>query len=166
MPAKDRVTVACDWCGEKIEKWPSVIKRHNFCSRQGLADFSNKGKNPGGYDKLKDYSGQSQNMAEINRRLNPSRMTAMTRSKLRQAHLKIEHNGRTYAKFYGRHQHRLIMEKMLGRKLRDYEVVHHIDGDKRNNDPENLMVMTAGDHRRFHLRLRQFWFKGGAGGDC
>lgn len=93
-------------------------------------------------------------------------MTVTTRSKLRQARLQTEHNGRTYAKFYGRLQHRLVAEKMLGRKLREDEVVHHIDGDKRNNDPENLMVMTAAEHGRFHLRLHRFWFKGGVGGDC
>ena len=166
MSVKNRVTVTCDWCGKMIEKWPSVIKRHNFCSRQCLADFSNKTKNQDEYGKLKDYTGQRQNMAEINQKLNPSRMTAITRSKLRQARFQTEHNGRTYAKFYGRLQHRLVAEKMLGRKLRDDEVVHHIDGDKRNNGPENLMVMTAAEHGRFHLRLRRFWFKGGADDDC
>jgi hypothetical protein len=166
MRLKTRVSISCDWCGEPFEKWPSVIRKHNFCCRQCLADFSNKSKNPEGYAKLKNYTGQSQNMTSINRKLNPSRMTVTTRSKLRQARLQTEHNGRTYAKFYGRLQHRLVAEKMLGRKLREDEVVHHIDGDKRNNDPENLMVMTAAEHGRFHLRLHRFWFKGGVGGDC
>lgn len=39
---------------------------------------------------------------------------------------------------------------MLGRPLAPGEVVHHRDGDKRNNVPENLVVMTQGEHMREH----------------
>ena len=166
MPVRNRVTTACDWCGKKFEKRPSTVKRHNFCCRQCLADFSNRVKNPGGYSSLKDYAGQSRNMAEINRRMNPTRMTPKVRSKMRQAHLQDEHNGKTYAKFYGRLVHRLVAEKAIGRKLRDGEVVHHIDGNRRNNDPENLMVMLAAEHGCLHLRLYRFWLRGGDVDEC
>lgn len=44
------------------------------------------------------------------------------------------------------------MPKMLGRLLKSYKVVHHIDGNKRNNDPRNLKVMTQSEHIREHLR--------------
>ncbi|WP_045235088.1 HNH endonuclease signature motif containing protein [Deinococcus pimensis] len=39
--------------------------------------------------------------------------------------------------------HRLVAERMLGRPLRPGEVVHHVDGDKRNNNPENLRVLQS-----------------------
>lgn len=60
----------------------------------------------------------------------------------------------TYRKLHGRHEHRVIGEKIAGRKLRSDEHVHHIDGDKHNNDPSNLMVLTAVEHGRLHARER------------
>lgn len=42
------------------------------------------------------------------------------------------------------------MEEKLGRSLQPGEIVHHIDGNKRNNSPENLMVMTQSEHARLH----------------
>jgi hypothetical protein len=39
---------------------------------------------------------------------------------------------------------------MLGRALYKREVVHHIDGDRHNNDPSNLMVITQGQHMQEH----------------
>lgn len=48
-------------------------------------------------------------------------------------------------------EHRFVAEKMLGRKLKAEEVVHHKDGDKTNNDECNLMVFaTNSDHLCFH----------------
>ena len=47
-------------------------------------------------------------------------------------------------------EHRVVMERKLGRHLRDDEIVHHVDEDKSNNDPENLAVMSQSDHARHH----------------
>lgn len=57
----------------------------------------------------------------------------------------------SYAKLHGVHVHRIVAERKLGRRLRPDEVVHHIDGDRRNNDPENIVVLrNQGDHARLH----------------
>lgn len=46
--------------------------------------------------------------------------------------------------------HRLIMEKHIGRKLKSNEVVHHIDGNGKNNNIDNLKIMTRSQHSRLH----------------
>ena len=43
--------------------------------------------------------------------------------------------------------HRIVMHDKLGRDLEPGEVVHHIDGNIRNNDPDNLdLYPSNGEH--------------------
>jgi hypothetical protein len=49
-----------------------------------------------------------------------------------------------------RDEHRVVMERILGFRLPRDLVVHHIDGNKRNNRPENLSVMRLRDHSSLH----------------
>ena len=43
-------------------------------------------------------------------------------------------------------EHRLIAEQELARRLRRDEHVHHVNGVKHDNRPENLTVMAHGEH--------------------
>lgn len=51
-------------------------------------------------------------------------------------------------------EHRYVMEKYLKRKLKDNEVIHHINGDKSDNRIENLQVMTLSEHSSMHQKIR------------
>lgn len=51
-------------------------------------------------------------------------------------------------------EHRLVAEQTLGRPLAPGEVVHHIDHDPLNNAPDNLQVMTRGEHSWLHTNER------------
>lgn len=42
--------------------------------------------------------------------------------------------------------HRAVAENKLGRPLLPNEVAHHIDGNKFNNDPDNIKIVTRGNH--------------------
>jgi len=59
-------------------------------------------------------------------------------------------NGQGYKIVYNKGkrvvEHRVIAEQMIGRPLLSTEVVHHIDGNRANNDPRNLQVMTKEEH--------------------
>jgi len=49
-------------------------------------------------------------------------------------------------------EHRLLMERHLGRKLLRSEVVHHMNGDHTDNRVENLMIFpTNGEHLHHEL---------------
>jgi hypothetical protein len=47
-------------------------------------------------------------------------------------------------------EHRLVMGRKIGRYLRPNEVVHHKDGQRDNNDPNNLVLLTKIEHDRLH----------------
>lgn len=47
-------------------------------------------------------------------------------------------------------EHRIIMEKKIGRNLHSDEVVHHVNNNPSDNSPENLILMTRRDHTKLH----------------
>lgn len=53
-------------------------------------------------------------------------------------------------------EHIIVAEKSIGRFLKDGEEVHHINGIKTDNTPENLMVVTHNEHMKLHIGRRKF----------
>ena len=43
-------------------------------------------------------------------------------------------------------EHRIIAEEILGRTLESREIINHINGDKTDNRPDNLAVLTKVEH--------------------
>lgn len=78
-----------------------------------------------------------------------SKISAVMRGNL------LRYSGSTngYVKFNSRHMHRVIAEQMLGRPLRSGEIVHHRDGNKQNNNPENLEILFQSQHVKRHIKM-------------
>lgn len=131
--------IKCDACGCSFMRYPSVIREHNFCSRECAKTFT------------------SSRMSDYNRNDNVKNTSEGWSDEQREAvrHREQKNKGpcgkNTYPKEHGRHAHRVAAEKKIGRKLKPGEVVHHIDGDKHNNDPENLIVFkNQQEHVKYH----------------
>jgi hypothetical protein len=51
-------------------------------------------------------------------------------------------------------EHRLVASGLLGQTPESGQVVHHKNGDKTDNRPENLEVLGSSEHTRLHQRGR------------
>lgn len=88
------------------------------------------------------------NKAKNSRHLRGGHITAKGYIRiLKPNHHLSDQNGYVY-------EHRLIAETILGRKLVKGETIHHKNGDKTDNRPENLAIFNgSGEHTRFHYSL-------------
>lgn len=69
----------------------------------------------------------------------------------------VDHHG--YIRLFGlpggrwEYEHRWIVSQQIGRPLTRYEHVHHRNGDKQDNRPDNLQLMTWAEHVALHNRV-------------
>ena len=119
----------CERCGADFMVHPYRVSTARFCSRT-CARRSQTGQSAGGW--RGGTMRHSQGYVAVHDPSHPNRMPG--------------HGVYVY-------EHRRVAAATLGRPLRKGEVVHHVNGDKTDNRPENLQVMTQAEHARLHKEM-------------
>lgn len=133
------------YCNKGCGLVPRLCKQ---CGREFTPDHYNRGQTRCSRECV--YAGVSERNRTTQRVNKPGGLTEAEKDKLRMRYLD-KGAGVTYRKIGGRHEHRVVAEKVLGRPLTSGEHVHHEDLDKRNNDPRNLFVFPSSSwHTRHH----------------
>lgn len=120
-------TTACDHCGAEISRTRSRVRARNFCGHACAV----------GYWRGRKHGPQIPEESRIG-------MT-YTKSGYVYEFAGLDRSQNGYVQ-----QHRLVMERAMGRRLESTEVVHHLNGDKSDNRLDNLEVLTSGEHSRLH----------------
>lgn len=128
-------TVPCDWCGTPTYKPPSRLTEQNFCSagcrNRWLSKTNIEVRNVPGHS----AGHKAPHLTALNRQRNP--LGSIDQS-IRPVSSKL---------------YRQVAARMLGRQLQSGEVVHHINGDRSDNRPDNLAVLPRAEHHRLHMNL-------------
>lgn len=115
IPLRDYLSVGC-----MVENCDFPKKAFNLCNKH--------------YEKLKKYgnplAGKEANKGYVGKRYIDKYGYAFV-------YVPVE-NKRSKCMYVS--EHRLVMEQKLGRKLLPQETVHHLNGDRQDNRPENLEI--------------------------
>lgn len=158
---KKGIVIECDYCGEKIYKYPCRLKKnlkHHFCGHKCHGLFYRGIRlNPDTEFKkgnIPPFKGKKGIHLSPETEFKKGIIPWNWKGKIRNGNgyiliLKPEHpfcDKRGYV-----YKHRLVAEKCLERYLTKKEVIHHINGKKDDNRLRNLYLFaTTNKHTKYH----------------
>jgi endogenous inhibitor of DNA gyrase (YacG/DUF329 family) len=122
--ARNALGFTCEVCGKAVRLSPSAKRQRlggRFCSRQCMGDA---------------------HIARPLKRTHNGRVARLDQS----GYVLVWEPDHPKAMRGWVFEHRLIVERSLGRQLERSEHVHHANGIKDDNRPENLVVLGHGEH--------------------
>ena len=136
--------LTCEKCGKQFIRYKSMIKpgiTHFFCSRACAKEHS--------YPKI---------FGTHAHRILAEKVIGTHAHRILAEKVIGTHAHRILAeKVIGTHAHRILAEKVIGRPLKKGEVVHHKDGNPRNNLIDNLEVLSSQvEHAKLHCKNGRF----------
>lgn len=142
----------CAICGKQISVRSQRLKDKNYCRECWYEENKNHCR-----DMAKKYPINERMTEEMkvkrqkSKKDKPYHHSDEIRKVLREFKLINGSDRKSYTKIFGKHEHRIVAEQMMGRALNRGEVVHHIDRHKQNNMADNLMVFSSqAEHAKWH----------------
>lgn len=130
-------TIVCEECGKTKTRKKRSDGKGRFCSNSCAGRYAIRIAT-----KARDFNGEN----------NPAYKNGKTINT--QGYVRLNTKQRI-------NEHRYVMEQHLGRKLTPIEVVHHIDGDKTNNNINNLkLCKNQSEHSKIHYQESSWGLRG------
>lgn len=143
----------CDNCGTKFDRDASQIAE--FRRNNGVKHFCSKCSQPSVLGKIGNLKRnkllQNKYLANIGNKFIDSRGYVHVCVGNQTSYSGVK-KGYIY-------EHAKVMQDHIGRPLAKGEVVHHIDGDKKNNNISNLDLCSVKEHNNAHAKAEQIVFE-------
>jgi len=134
----------CDYCGVEFNRPASNLRENQFCKSKHYWSWLKEAR--------KGYKFSEEAKKKMSKSATGKNNSQWKGGRLiKDGYVLLYCPDHPFAKSKGYvFEHRLVMERVIGRYLKDDEVVHHKNGIKDDNHKRNLELMTDSEHRILH----------------